>query len=219
MALLLCAMMAQSTHSQVIGTVTSERKEPIRSVAIWGNQTKGIEAETDSERFFKLPDNPGEILHFLKHGFRPKTVILRPDDTRLKIVLLREASPIWRIRSCKTSEGRKLSLPFLPKFFIVSAEAKMEKFSDVDYGKTSITFPNDSRPLEIWWGMIGKPEDREQLLISGSSEVQERWVHVSNGAIGTDARGQTLGGMFWRYSQFPGGFAIYQDVSPDVARF
>lgn len=208
--------MGQSGGFRVKGNVTSKSGTPVSGVGIFGDPSTGQEAKTDSNGSFELPSNPGETLHFWKEGFRPKTLILKPSDTRLRVILLEESPPFWRVSECPTSKDHEVSLPFLPSF-IVPTEAKIEKFSDVDYGKSAIAFTDNSRPLELWWGLIKKPEIRERLLISDSTVIEERWIHKTKGAFGTDIRGQTTGGMYWRYTDFPVGFAIYEGVSAESA--
>lgn len=213
-------LVGQSTSSVLIGTVFAENGKPISGVGIYGDRAKGHTGTTNSNGSFALHVSPSGILHFWKKGFRPKTMVFKATKAPLKIVLLREATPIWRLSTCSSTESREVPLPMIPTFFLVPADAKIENFRDVDYGKAFITLNDNSKPLEVWWGIILKPEVREQILISDSSVVEERWIYKVNGkdTFGTDIRGQTAGEKRWRYADFPIGFAIYEDVSADTAR-
>src|SRR6266705_3597127 len=77
------AVIGKSGGSRVRGNVTSKSGTPISGVGIFGDHAKGQEAKTDSSGSFELPSNSGEILHFWKEGFRPKTLILKPIDNRV----------------------------------------------------------------------------------------------------------------------------------------
>jgi len=68
---------------------------------------------------------------------------------------------------CATSKEHEVSLPFLPSF-IVPTEAKIGKFSDVDYGKSAIVLTDNSGPLELSnSGLRPKQREVRHILIYG----------------------------------------------------
>jgi hypothetical protein len=124
---------------------------------------------------------------------------------------------VWMIPECSGLDTLYTALPFLPKF-VIPSQAKVERFSDVDYGRTSIKFSDTSSALELWWGLVSGPGDRERNLRSKSIELKERRVVTLRGAGGTDLRGLTKDGKLWRSVRFSVGFVIYAEAAQEIAR-
>jgi hypothetical protein len=197
------------------GVVVSENGTPIEGVKIfaWQDTTTSAEGRFN---FTNLPSK-GSVVYFQKEGFRPKTLVVRPPTSEMKVVLEDDSKTAWLIPVCsaKDSSHKGSWLEFYwPK------NAKTRRIKDIDYAEVVISVTKDSRPLQIWYGLHVSPGQTVTKLTLNSASSEERSIHRQSGQIiGHDQRGKTQDGRMWRSADFFGmsASAIYEGVSEEDA--
>jgi hypothetical protein len=205
----------QGAHGYLSGVVVSEQGIAVPGVKIFAWH----DATTDAQGRFDLPNRPDKdvVVYFDKDGFRPTAVIIKPGSETLRVILEDDSKTTWFVPAC-TPANTTFSTPSNDLKFLIPKHAQVRKIQDIDYQKYFVTFEKKTGPLELWWGpfVVGATES----LILRSASFEERSIrHKSGEFVGSDFRGITLDGKFWRTANFSGlsASAIYEGVSKDAA--
>jgi len=203
-------------REHVTGTVASEDGTPVSGVQIFAWH----DAITDREGRFDLPNRPAqdEVIFFSVEGYLPTFAIIGARQTALKVVLRSDKKTAWVIPNCPPNDKHSSPDPAGIRFLLPN-RARVKKVRDIDYEEFFLAFRRKDPQLELWWGTLVSAGEILGKLILASTAPDERSILNRVGRrVGSDFRGKTSDGKFWRSADFPGleASAIYIGVSHEL---
>jgi hypothetical protein len=219
MLIISCTMLAeQDEHDRLSGIVVSENGAPISGVKIFGWR----DGTTDAEGRFAIASLPSKdsVVYFQKEGFRPKAFVFKTGTSTVKVILENDSKTAWFLPACASKDSTTSPRGY-ELTFSLSKRLQFKEINDIDYQEYLVSAPNETKPLQLWWGILVSPGETVRELIVSSTNFEERSIRRKSGeTVGYDRRGRTQDGMAWRSADFPGlsATAIYHGVSKEVAR-
>jgi hypothetical protein len=227
--LLLPILAVPQVDTPLKGKVLSSAGQPLPAVTVYGSRSKNCcpfksERVTTNENGEYRLEHPGEVIHFLKQGFQPLTVIVQHGKSTIDVTLEPSQSTLV-MRACeKPLPGMrrigwgKSGLQFdVPEDGTEIVGGK----PDVDYVRYGIRRKGAKSYLQLWFGPDAMSTDPEDSEFINSAVFQQRNVVRPGGAdVGLDSSGRSSDGSNWRQTavSFEGG-AIYKAATPDDSDF
>jgi len=212
------------TDSSLIGTVTTKDGQPGAAVVVVGSVSKECcpvkreSATTDPEGHFRL-DHPGAVVHFLKEGLQPQTIVLQPGETSIQITM-EPSTDNFVVPICGKHKPGLKRLGWGVQFDVPKSRVNVSGGKwDVDYVRYLIKPRSGQGYLELWFGPYAISSDPDDDQFINSARFTERNVVPSEGlGAGIDTRGVLHSGPFWRQTAFVGlGGSRYQAPTSNVA--
>ena len=224
-ALLLLPILAfPQVDTPLKGRVVSSAGQPLPGVTVYGSRSKECcpfksESTITSENGEYRLEHPGEVIHFLKQGFQPVTVVVQRGKSAVDITLEPSQSALV-MRACeKPLPGMrrigwgKSGLQFdVPKVGteIVGGEP------DVDYVRYSVRRRGAKAYLQLWFGPSAMSMDPDDSEFINATVFQQRNVVRPDGAgAGLDSWGRSSDGSNWRQTAVSFEGAIYKAAPPE----
>lgn len=222
-----------ATHDPITGEVIGGDGKPVAGVVVSGGGSKTCHYRrdsmtTDKSGSFRI-EHPCAVLHFFPdEGFQPKSLVVTPTMSNLKVTLDRASNNFSLARCGEPLHGferigwGKFGLHFdVPRSEVRLSRGK----TDVDYVVDTVKAHHSNDRLEFWFGpyaMESTPDDdqfveseifasRNVALPPGPAPGEE------GGVIGVDTWGRLPNGKMWRQMATVGEGARYRDVSPETA--
>jgi hypothetical protein len=182
-------------------------------------QPRLMQTRSDDYGSFAIK-NAGQVLTFLKAGYRPKSVVLEFGRNELHVVLESNVSSDWRIPSCQ-GEPEKPQFAGLPLRVTIPRGLHSEQVTK----QPEAPFIIHARPaqpfIRLSRGNSGAPFGETALRIFGSTEFIQRNVLSADGKpIGIDTSGspENEKKLFWRILAIPGQELVeYYTLSQETA--
>jgi hypothetical protein len=230
LALLFLPILAVSQiETPLKGRVVTNAGQPLPAVTVYGSRSKKCcpfksESTTTNENGEYHLEHPGAVIHFVRQGFQPVTVVVPQGKSAVDITLGTSKSPLV-IRACeKPQPGKrrigwgKSGLQFdVPEDGTEIVGGK----PDVDYVRYGVRRRGAKAYLQLWFGPDAMSRDPDDSEFINSTTFQQRNVVRPDGAeAGLDSSGRSGDGSSWRQTAvaFEGG-AIYKAAVPDDSDF
>jgi hypothetical protein len=214
--------------SVLIGVVTTKDGQPVADVLVYGSLSKNCcpfkreETKTDEKGDFRLT-NPGAVVHFSKDPFEPKSLVVEPQKSPVRITLESSANDMVMPSCIKPGPHRRRIGwgKFGLQFDVATREVEiLGGKADVDYVRYVIKSRTGGGYLELWFGpyaMNSQPDD--DLFIHSINFQQRNVVDASGGRMGMDSSGKLESGEVWRQTFVISEGARYRTGADNVELF
>jgi hypothetical protein len=178
----------------------------------------------DGGSFHHSPDLPStDVLHFSLDGYIPRSIVVQPTETDMKITLVR-GNGKWTIGACAAQSFPGCFDGLLCVTFPKGVKAV--RFQDVDYDGVSIVYsrkevlrigcgPSWSRGLPDANNLGSSTGVVEKTLFLLGSEEDTEGIYMPS----IDVRGTYADGRRWRFTGHAFQTLQYNRVSPKAATF
>jgi hypothetical protein len=215
--------------SALSGTVVTKDDKPVAAVAVVGSIWKDCcpaqrdKVNSDGRGDFRI-EHPGAVLHFIKDGFEPQAIVVKPGISHLRVIL-DPSSNDWMIPVCGKAEHGfrrigwgKYGIKF--PFPIHRMKVKGGK-PDIDYVRYVLQPKKGISYMELWFGPYAISTDPDDGLFKASSAFSQRNIgntSANDAFFGVDSWGHLKSGGNWRQAAIAGmGGAVYRDARPQDA--
>lgn len=220
------SLVAQAPPSKPIkGVVVDKDGHPIPGVSLHGSTWKNCcpdqqdKATTDEEGKFSL-EHAGAVIHFWKSDLLPTVYIAKPDESRITVVMRPDVNPRV-LSSCAPADAANRNVGWGPAglhFYVPKKGFKIQGGKpDVDYVHFAVTPKKSSAILELWFGPYAFSSEPEDETLVNSAEFSMRDLDTVHGKLGTDTRGRSVNGQYWRQTGVLGSGAIYKNAGKESA--
>lgn len=213
-------MLASTTTAQslaaITGDIVADGGHPIGGVTVIGSDL----ATSNAQGEFRL-EHAGTVIHFLKDGLQPETIVVKPGTLRFRVTMHPSTNSLTVPICGRPGRGErqigwgKYGPRFTVPVHIVTIKGGEP---DTDYIKYVIQPKRGKSYLELWFGpnaISSEPDDKQFV---NSSDFSQRNITVAGGGIGMDSLGHLRNGDSWRQTVvLGGGGAVYQQAPPDEA--
>ncbi|MFZ0886631.1 MAG: carboxypeptidase-like regulatory domain-containing protein, partial [Candidatus Acidiferrales bacterium] len=192
----------------VSGAVNDAQGKPVSGVDVYSQtvnccQPKLGRTSSDDNGYFAIK-NAGQVLTFLKPGYRPQSLVLETGRKDLRLTMESTSAYDWQIPACKgvRDEHEFHGLPLrmsIPEGLHSEQISKTPESSFIIHRKPGYLFIRLSR------GNSAAPFGAEAKWIFDSTEFTQRNLLDTKGtSVGTDTKGVEKNKMFWRILAMPG---------------
>jgi hypothetical protein len=206
----------------ISGTVTDATGTPVVGVGVYAQtvnccQPQVNQTRSDEAGYFAIR-NAGQVLTFLKAGYRPQSLVLETGRKDFHLILESTSAYDWQIPTCK-GEAERRQVDGFPIAVSVPPTLHSEQLSSKDDSPFIIHRGAGYPPVRLSRGNSGAPFGREASWIFGSDEFTQRNVLNAEGKpIGTDTKGSQENKRFWRILVLPGQEIVeYYGVTRETA--
>jgi hypothetical protein len=228
--LLLPILAVPQAETPLKGRVVTNAQQPLPAVTVYGSRSKECcpfksESTTTNENGEYHLEHPGAVIHFLKQGFQPLTVVVQPGKSTVDITLEPTKSTLV-MRICEKplpgmrrigwgKSGLQFDVPEKDGTEIVGGKP------DVDYVRYGIRRRGAKAYLQLWFGLNAMSMDPDDSDFINSTVFQQRNVAGPGGAdAGLDSSGRFSDGSNWRQTAVASeGGAIYKAALPEDSDF
>lgn len=214
------ASLSPQTKPAITGVIVAKDGRPIAGVQVWGSAWKDCcpvqydQTTTGDQGKFVL-EHRAAVVHFMKEGFQPMTVVTRSESDELHIVM-KPASNSLVLRPCGHVPAGQRQIPsgkYGLHFFVTKREFQvLGGKPDTDYVKYVIKPKKDQSWLELWFGPYAMPSEPEEDQFVQSTDFSQRNVTLPDGAVGIDTSGHLRDGTNWRQMGMLGSGARYTNA-------
>jgi hypothetical protein len=197
-----------SPQLSVSGTLKDAAGAPVSGVDVYSQtvnccQPQLVRTRSDDAGYFSIK-NAGQVLTFLKTGYRPQSLVLQTGRQDLQLTMESTSAYDWQVPVCKgvLAERQFRGLPLrvvIPEGLHSEQALKTPDSPFIIHRRVSDPFIRLSR------GNSNAPFGHAAEWIFGSKEFTQRNVLDTDGKyVGTDTQGLQENQMFWRILAVPG---------------
>lgn len=210
-------------HLGVSGTVHDPEGRPLAGVDVYSQTVNCCQpwvsrARSDEAGSFSVR-NAGQVLTFLKAGYRPKSIVFEMGRDDAGVTLESMPADDWKIPTCK-EPGSEDHFEGLPLDLANPQGMHVEKVSNKFESLFVIRHKPSSELLRILKSKASAPYGETASRIFGSDSFTQRNVAGANEKrIGMDSSGSQSKERWWRITALPGLETMEYDVaSPEAAK-
>jgi hypothetical protein len=186
----------------VSGTIKDAAGAPVTGVDVYSQtinccQPQLGQTRSDEAGYFAIK-NAGQVLTFLKPGYRPQSLVLETGRNDLRVIMESTSAYDWLIPACKGVRGEH-QFHDLPLRVSIPEGLHSEQVPRPPDTLFTIHRKPGSPFIRLSGGNSGAPFGAAAEWIFGSKEFTQRNVLDTEGnSVGTDTSGVAKNNMFWR---------------------